>query len=174
MKFLLIANNDYDGVGQHVVNLRNALDKKGHFSEIMLLSSLSSEKKNKIFAKRSFFLRALFFFFEARICVKEVHERKATKKKAETHDNWDIRSDLCMRGLLKKRSSALGSVCMQNSWPCAHRPYSQQDREFSVMGRAACQPVSGGQRIPRAPPRRVHPQALLAAALSHCSDFLPP
>ena len=53
--FLLIANNDYDGLGQHVVNLRNALDKKGHFSEIMLLSSLSSEKKIKFLQKDLFF-----------------------------------------------------------------------------------------------------------------------
>lgn len=61
MNFLLIANNDYDGVGQPAVNLCSNLNKKGHKSKLIVLHKFS---KNSFVekVKRSFFLRVNLFF----------------------------------------------------------------------------------------------------------------
>ena len=53
MKFLLIANNDTDGIGQTVVNLFNNLIKKGHDAKIIALHKFINHK-NIIRIKRSF------------------------------------------------------------------------------------------------------------------------
>jgi len=56
MKFLLIANNDTDGIGQPVVNLFNNLIKKGHKAKIIALHKFT-KNKNIIKIKRSFLSR---------------------------------------------------------------------------------------------------------------------
>ena len=56
MKFLLIANNDTDGIGQTVVNLFNNLIKKGHDAKIIALHKFINHK-NIIRIKRSFLPR---------------------------------------------------------------------------------------------------------------------
>ncbi len=56
MKYLLIINNDSDGVGQPAINLCSNLIKKGHSSKIIALHK-SSENENIIRIKRSFFSR---------------------------------------------------------------------------------------------------------------------
>ena len=44
MKFLLIVNNDFDGVGQPAVNLSSNLKKKGHKTKIITLHKKSENK----------------------------------------------------------------------------------------------------------------------------------
>ena len=61
MKYLLIINNDTDGVGQPAVNLCSNLIKKGHSSKIIALHK-SSENPNIIKIKRSFFSRIFLYF----------------------------------------------------------------------------------------------------------------
>lgn len=61
MKYLLIINNDTDGVGQPAVNLCSNLIKKGHSSKIIALHK-SSENPNVIKIKRSFFSRIFLYF----------------------------------------------------------------------------------------------------------------
>ena len=60
MKFLLITNNDNDGVGQHVVSLNSSLKKLGHNSKtIVLHKSIQDDDIIKI--KKSFFTRLFFY-----------------------------------------------------------------------------------------------------------------
>ena len=61
MKYLLIINNDTDGVGQPAINLCSNLIKKGHSSKIIALHK-SSENPNVIKIKRSFFSRIFLYF----------------------------------------------------------------------------------------------------------------
>ena len=61
MKYLLIINNDTDGVGQPAVNLCSNLIKKGHSSKIIALHK-SLENPNVIKIKRSFFSRIFLYF----------------------------------------------------------------------------------------------------------------
>ena len=61
MNYLLIANNDFDGVGQTAVNLCKTIISKGYKSKLIVLNKSS----NKIFVqkiKRSIILRVLLFF----------------------------------------------------------------------------------------------------------------
>ena len=44
MKFLLIINNDIDGVGQPAINLCSNLKKKGHESKIIALHKFTKNK----------------------------------------------------------------------------------------------------------------------------------
>ena len=62
MKFLLITNNDLDGVGQQVLNLDKNIRKQGHESKILALHKFKNNK-NVILIKRSFWLRLCSFFF---------------------------------------------------------------------------------------------------------------
>ena len=61
MNFLLIANNDIDGVGQPAVNLCKNLSIKGHQSRLIVLHKFSKKKFVKKI-KRSIFARILLFF----------------------------------------------------------------------------------------------------------------
>lgn len=63
MKFLLVAYNDSDGVGQTAVNLNTTLNNLGHKSKIVLLNQ-SIISKNIFKIKRSLLKRVLFYFFE--------------------------------------------------------------------------------------------------------------
>ena len=58
MKFLLIINNDIDGVGQPAINLCSNLKKKGHESKIIALHKFT-KNKNIIKVNRSLILRLL-------------------------------------------------------------------------------------------------------------------
>ena len=58
-EFLLIANNDYDGVGQTAVNLSKNLIDKGHKSDLIVLHKFSNKKYVTKF--RSFIARILLF-----------------------------------------------------------------------------------------------------------------
>ena len=60
MNFLLIANNDYDGVGQTAVNLSKNLIDKGHKSDLIVLHKFSNKKYVKKI-QRSFIARILLF-----------------------------------------------------------------------------------------------------------------
>ena len=60
MKFLLLSNNDYDGVGQHVQRLNTELINLGHDSIALVLNKSSSDR-NIIKIRRSI-LRRLFYF----------------------------------------------------------------------------------------------------------------
>ena len=60
MKFLLIANNDTDGIGQPVVNLFNNLLIRGHDTKIIVLHKFINHK-NIIKIKRSFLSRLFAF-----------------------------------------------------------------------------------------------------------------
>ena len=60
MKFLLITNNDTDGVGQPAINLNNNLRKKGHQSQVLVLHK-STKFKDIIQIKRSLTLRVFLF-----------------------------------------------------------------------------------------------------------------
>ena len=60
MKFLLIANNDSDGIGQPVVNLFNNLLIKGHSAKIIALHK-TIDQKNVIKIKRSFLSRLFLY-----------------------------------------------------------------------------------------------------------------
>ena len=60
MKFLLITNNDSDGVGQPAVNLNNNLRKKGHESKILVLHKFT-KSKDIVQIKKSLILRILLF-----------------------------------------------------------------------------------------------------------------
>ena len=44
MKFLLLSNNDYDGVGQHVQRLNTELINLGHDSIALVLNKSSSDR----------------------------------------------------------------------------------------------------------------------------------
>ena len=46
MKFLILMNNDFDGVGQTAINLANNLKKINQEVKISLLHSKSNNKKN--------------------------------------------------------------------------------------------------------------------------------
>jgi glycosyltransferase involved in cell wall biosynthesis len=60
MKFLLIANNDTDGVGQPAINLNNNLIKKGHESKVLVLHKFT-KFKHIIQIKRFLILRVAIF-----------------------------------------------------------------------------------------------------------------
>ena len=60
MKFLLIINNDIDGVGQPAINLCSNLNKKGHKSKVISLHNFT-KNKNIIKAKRSILLRLFLY-----------------------------------------------------------------------------------------------------------------
>lgn len=61
MNFLLIANNDFDGVGQTAVNLCKTIISKGYKSKLIVLNK-SSNKSFVQKIKRSIILRVLIFF----------------------------------------------------------------------------------------------------------------
>ena len=61
MKFLLLTNNDIDGVGRQALNVNSSLKKKGHNSKILVLHKFNNSK-DVFKMKRSFFLRILQFF----------------------------------------------------------------------------------------------------------------
>ena len=63
MRFLLVAYNDSDGVGQTAVNLNSTLNNLGYKSKIILLNK-SVKSKNIFKIKRSFIKRVFFYFFE--------------------------------------------------------------------------------------------------------------
>mgnify|MGYP001461565843 CR=1 FL=1 len=60
MKYLLIANNDTDGIGQTVINLSNSLNIKGQSTKIAVLHKFTNNK-NIVKIKRSFLARAISF-----------------------------------------------------------------------------------------------------------------
>ena len=60
MKFLIILNNDFDGVGQPAINLSSNLKKKGHKTKIITLHK-KSENKDIIKIKRSIISRIFLF-----------------------------------------------------------------------------------------------------------------
>ena len=62
MKFLLLINNDSDGVGQTAINLSNNLKKLNHEVKVSLLHTKTKDQNIKII-KRSLFLRAIAFLF---------------------------------------------------------------------------------------------------------------
>ncbi|MDC1124513.1 glycosyltransferase [Pelagibacteraceae bacterium] len=63
MKFLLVAYNDSDGVGQTAVNLNSTLNNLGYKSKLILLNkTVNSKDIFKI--RRSFIKRVFFYFFE--------------------------------------------------------------------------------------------------------------
>ena len=62
MRFTLIANNDFDGVGQTVVNLSNSLNLLGQETKILVLHK-KFNNKNTIILKRSIFKRILLYLF---------------------------------------------------------------------------------------------------------------
>ena len=61
MNFLLIANNDYDGVGQTAVNLSKNLIDKGHKSDLIVLHKFSNKKYVRKFKDR--LSRGYFYLF---------------------------------------------------------------------------------------------------------------
>ena len=61
MKFLLLTNNDIDGVGRQALNVNSSLKKKGHNSKILVLHKFNNSK-DVFKMKRFFFLRILQFF----------------------------------------------------------------------------------------------------------------
>lgn len=62
MRFTFIANNDFDGVGQTVINLSNSLNYLGKKTKILVLHKKYSNK-NTIVIKRSIFKRILLYAF---------------------------------------------------------------------------------------------------------------
>jgi len=60
MKFLLITNNDADGVGQPAINLSNNLKKKGYNSKVLVLHKFTKSKDIEQI-KRSLVLRIFLF-----------------------------------------------------------------------------------------------------------------
>ena len=60
MKFLLLTNNDTDGVGQQAISLGSHLEKKGHKSKIVVLHK-TKENSNLIKINRSFATRSLLY-----------------------------------------------------------------------------------------------------------------
>lgn len=60
MKFLLLSNNDSDGVGQHVERLNTSLNNLGHQSYSLVLHK-NSKKNNTIKIKRSI-LKRIFYY----------------------------------------------------------------------------------------------------------------
>jgi len=61
MKYLLLAANDIDGVGQHVISLSKHLQKKGHTSKVLLLHNTKTNSSSVIKIKRSLILRVFYF-----------------------------------------------------------------------------------------------------------------
>ena len=62
MKFLILINNDFDGVGQTAINLADNLKKLNQKVKISLLHSKTNNQKIEII-KRSLFLRIIVFLF---------------------------------------------------------------------------------------------------------------
>ena len=63
MKFLLVAYNDSDGVGQTAVNLNSTLNSLGYKSKLILLNK-TINLKDIFKIKRSFTKRVFYYFFE--------------------------------------------------------------------------------------------------------------
>ena len=63
MKFLLVAYNDSDGVGQTAVNLNSTLNNLGYKSKLILLNK-TVNLKDICKIKRSFTKRLFYYFFE--------------------------------------------------------------------------------------------------------------
>lgn len=63
MQFLLISNNDFDGVGQHVVKLSKNLSEHGIKNNFIMLHK-KNEYDNFFLLKRNFYLRCKSFFFD--------------------------------------------------------------------------------------------------------------
>ena len=74
MKFLILMNNDFDGVGQTAINLANNLKKINQEVKISLLHSKSNNKKIEII-KRSMFLRIIAFLFNF-LKIKKINNLK--------------------------------------------------------------------------------------------------
>ena len=68
MKFLLIINNEVDGVGQPAVNLSSNIKKKGHKAKIIALHKFT-KNKDIIKIKRSIISR--FFLFVLSFLMKD-------------------------------------------------------------------------------------------------------
>ena len=64
MKFLLISYNDSDGVGQVVLNLNKSLNKKGHKSEMIVLSKTNSNNNYLFEIPRSSIKRIFYHILE--------------------------------------------------------------------------------------------------------------
>lgn len=64
MKFLLISYNDSDGVGQVVLNLNKSLNKKGHKSEMIVLSKTNSNSNYLFKIPRSSIKRIFYYVLE--------------------------------------------------------------------------------------------------------------
>ena len=62
LKIILVANNDFDGVGQHVYRINYLLKKKNIDSKILVLHK-TKNNSDIIVLKRSFFLRIRSFLF---------------------------------------------------------------------------------------------------------------
>jgi len=74
MKFLLLANNDYDGIGQTLINLSLNLEKLNQKVEIALLHSRTKKKGIKII-KRLFIFRIVSFLLNF-LKLKEIKSYK--------------------------------------------------------------------------------------------------
>ena len=60
MKFVLIANNDSDGIGQPVIKLFRNLRKEGHQAKVLTLHKTINDS-NIVKIKRSFLYRVFLF-----------------------------------------------------------------------------------------------------------------
>ena len=74
MKFLILTNNDFDGVGQTVINLSNNLKKLNHEAKVSLLHSKTNDQNIKII-ERSIFLRITGFLFNL-LKIKKINNFK--------------------------------------------------------------------------------------------------
>ena len=74
MKFLILTNNDFDGVGQTVINLSNNLKKLNHEVKVSLLHSRTNDQNIKII-ERSIFLRIIGFLFNL-LKIKKINNFK--------------------------------------------------------------------------------------------------
>ena len=74
MKFLILTNNDSDGVGQTAINLSNNLKKLNHEAKVSLLHSKTNDQNIKII-ERSIFLRIIGFLFNL-LKIKKINNFK--------------------------------------------------------------------------------------------------
>tara|TARA_B100001769_G_C22109098_1_gene599604 strand:- start:1232 stop:2497 length:1266 start_codon:yes stop_codon:yes gene_type:complete len=74
MKFLILTNNDSDGVGQTAINLSNNLKKLNHEAKVSLLHSKTNDQNIKII-ERSIFLRITGFLFNL-LKIKKINNFK--------------------------------------------------------------------------------------------------
>ena len=71
MKFLILSNNDLDGVGQHVDRLNSTLNNLGHESTALVLHK-SSQSKNIFKIKKSLFTK--FFYYPLNFLKKNLNK----------------------------------------------------------------------------------------------------